>query len=402
MNVFFIPSWYPDESNYVQGIFIKEQFEAMAEININDNFIISNVSKYNLPFKKPADAVSSYKKFKDSKKIIIKKLKTNLSEINNSALAWSEKLNGDLKGILKSHLENYLYAETKFGHIDLIHAHVSFPAGYIAMKLKEKFGIPYIITEHMGPFPFPSYLKNGKLTEKITGPLNSADKIIAVSSFLANTIESYTNIKPVVIPNLVNEDVFYLPVNPKNTEKNTGKISFLTVASLTESKGIPELLEAIKTSCVKNSAVEFTIAGTGDMEIEIIEFIKNNDLTKRVFLKTGLSRKEIVEEFKNCNAYILPSRHESFGVSFIEAMACGKPVIATGCGGPSDFVNKENGMLITVGNVTEIEIAILKMAENINSYNPEIIRKFFMENFSRKVVCSEIFSLYKEVLESNE
>ena len=110
----------------------------------------------------------------------------------------------------------------------------------------------------------------------------------------------------------------------------------------------------------------------------------------------------MIKQFRNCDVYILPSRHESFGVSYIEAMACGKPVIATDCGGPADFVNSENGILVPVGNVEEISNAILNMAENYKTYDPEEIRKFFLNTFSRKVVSSEIFHLYEEVVRQNE
>jgi glycosyltransferase involved in cell wall biosynthesis len=79
-------------------------------------------------------------------------------------------------------------------------------------------------------------------------------------------------------------------------------------------------------------------------------------------------------------------------------MACGKPVIATDCGGPSDFVNKENGLLVEIGNVDQITEAISIMIKNINMYDPKVIREFFIKNFSRKVVCSKIISVYKEII----
>jgi glycosyltransferase involved in cell wall biosynthesis len=65
-------------------------------------------------------------------------------------------------------------------------------------------------------------------------------------------------------------------------------------------------------------------------------------------------------------------------------MACGKPVIATDCGGPADFINKEKRILVPVGDVNEISNAILEMAENIKSYDSEMIRKIFSRKFFKR------------------
>lgn len=393
MNIFLIPSWYPDENNYVQGIFVKEQFESLAELYPGDNFIISNFTKYNLPFKNPGDAIKSFGKYKEERRIMVNRITENFIEIKNSVLTWSEKLKGDISNLIESNQENYFQAVEVSGKIDLIHAHVSYPGGYLAWDLKKKFKIPYVITEHMGPFPFKKFLRNGKLQKKISAPVLNSDKMIAVSSSLSKEIQVLTGMRAEVIPNLVNEEIFKL----REHTETKNNFSFLTVCSLIESKGIPELLEAIKISADKNPDLKFTIAGTGEMENYVNKFIKTNQLQSILNLKTKLNREEVIKEFTNCDAYILPSRHESFGISYIEAMACGKPVIATECGGPSDFVNKDNGILVKTGNVNEISDAVLKMSEGITNYDSVKIRNFFLENFSRKVVCEKIYSVYKNL-----
>ena len=55
---------------------------------------------------------------------------------------------------------------------------------------------------------------------------------------------------------------------------------------------------------------------------------------------------EIVKVYEECDCFVLPSAGETFGVVYVEAMAAGLPVIATRCGGPEDFVNEDNGILI--------------------------------------------------------
>ena len=395
MNIFIIPSWYPTKVEPVNGIFVKEQAEALAENFPGSNFIISHCENFYLSVTKPAELIKVFKFFSKSKAEEIK-IKPNLFEFYNPAVTYSEKLGGEINNIVKAHSENFKHALNKFGKIDIIHAHVSYPAGYAAMKLKNKFKVPYIITEHMGPFPFDIFIVDGKISDKISEPLSNANGIIAVSKYLSEKINSFGIKGSVVIPNMVNEELFY----PVKKEKNSDAVNFLTVSALIESKGIKELLDAILLSG-KTSSNKFIIAGNGPLGNFADEFILKNNLSQKVILIRNPSRHSLIKLFQECDAFILPSRLESFGIVYVESMACGKPVIATDSGGPADFVNSETGILVSSENIMEIENAILSMTENIHSYNPEAIRKFFLENFSRKVVCSEIFSLYKEVIKSD-
>lgn len=397
MNIFLIPSWYPESKNYVQGIFIKEQFEALARFYKKDNFIISTNSKYNLPFKKPGSAVRSFWRYKKSQGITQKELLSNLFEINNSALTWSEKLKGEITMLIKSTLENFLYAKDKFGNMDLIHSHVSYPAGFIAMELKRRFNIPYVITEHMAPFPFKQFVSNGQISKKISDPIINSNRVIAVSSFLSNQIKSYINIDPVVIPNMVNENLFFI----KDHIRRKDKLKFLTVSSLIESKGIEDLMPGILKSIQKRPDTEFVIAGSGHLENFIIKFIERNNISDRVSLFSNPSREEVIHLFQDCDVFISPSRIESFGIVFIEAMACGKPVIAADSGGPADFVREFNGRLIPVNSPEKICEAIEFFVENISMFSAEKIREFIMENYSQKVLCREIMNVYSEMLRNN-
>ena len=69
-------------------------------------------------------------------------------------------------------------------------------------------------------------------------------------------------------------------------------------------------------------------------------------LEQRVRLLGALSREQARDELRGCDCFVLPSRHESFGVVLAEATACGRPVISTRCGGPESIVTKENGILV--------------------------------------------------------
>jgi len=395
MNIYIIPSWYPDNENPLDGIFVREQAEALAEFHEDINFIVSICSNNYLSISRPDIYFKTLKKFKSSAKIEVS-LRKNLIELYNSALTWTPKLGGEINNIVKAHESNFLKARSEFGEIDLIHAHVSFPGGFAAMELKKKYNIPYVITEHMGPFPFEKFLENGNISSKISEPLRNADRVIAVSSSLSKKIESFKIPTPVIIPNLVNENIF-TPSEAEN-KSDDHKIKFLTVCSFVEQKGIKELMNGIMKAVQHSCNFEITIAGSGPMEQYIENFIKENKLSDIITLIRNPERKNIAGLFRESDTFILPSRHESFGIVYLEAMSCGIPVIATDCGGPSDFIRDFNGILIPVNDADKISEALIYISDNVSKYSKDVIREFVLDNYSRKAVTDKIISLYKEVL----
>lgn len=395
MNVFIIPSWYPSEKNPLSGIFIKEQVEALSDVYPDINFTVSLCGdlSYSIHLKKPLYSIKVLREYSREEPYIIKK-KKNLIEIYNPVLLWTDKLNGYNRNLVKANLKNYFLAEKELGNIDIIHCHVSYPAGYIGMKISEKNKIPYIITEHMGPFPFENFIENGKLTYDIRNPIEKANKVIAVSNALANSISGFGFKKSVVIPNLVNESTF-LP-GKINDKKN--KFTFFTLCSMTDSKGVMDLLQVVKIVVDKNKNILFRLAGEGHDLEKYMNYTKQNDMDYYVKWIGKLEYEKTLTEYQNCDCFILTSKHESFGVVYAEAIACGKPVIATKCGGPEDIVNNNNGLLVEIGNIEEIANVILYMVDNIKKYDSHNIREDFLNRFSRKVVTKKIVNTYKECL----
>lgn len=90
-------------------------------------------------------------------------------------------------------------------------------------------------------------------------------------------------------------------------------------------------------------------------------------------------------------------RHETFGVVYAEAIASGKPLIATRCGGPESIVNAINGQLVDVGDVPALARVMQDMAANWHRYSPQAIRHDFEARFSRPAVVHQLRALYRQV-----
>ena len=89
---------------------------------------------------------------------------------------------------------------------------------------------------------------------------------------------------------------------------------------------------------------------------------------------------------------------ETFGVVYAEALAAGLPVIGTKCGGPEDFVDDSNGILVEVGNKTELVEAMKYMYENRSSYDSNVIRQGVSKRFSEETIAGQLMLVYQDVI----
>ena len=98
------------------------------------------------------------------------------------------------------------------------------------------------------------------------------------------------------------------------------------------------------------------------------------------------------------DCFVLPSRYETFGVVYIEALASGRPVIGALNGGAEDIINNLNGYLVPIDDIDKLAEKMLELYKKIDSYNEEEIRSDCLKRFSPEVIVNKIISVYKEVL----
>lgn len=393
MNLFLIPSWYPSASSPLSGVFTKEQVQALAALAPDITAIASlwghadAVLPVRSPWRWPQRALWRLQQKDDDVR-----LNQGVHEIFNAKIYWSDRIPfGGVRQLVAVNRRNFQVAQQRFGKIDLIHAHVSYPGGYIASLLAQEYQIPYVLTEHMSPFPFPNFLRDGQPLPEIAQAFNQAAASIAVSPSLADRIASYGYPRPVVIPNVVDERAF-APGPP-----SPGKTVFFTLCGISAQKGIDHLLDAIALWNPPADRFEFRIGGDGPQRAAYQAKAKALRLDDRVRWLGPVDRAQAPALFRDCHIFVMPSRHETFGVVYAEAIASGKPVIATRCGGPESIVNAINGQLVDVGDVPALARVMQEMAANWHRYSPHAIRQDFESRFSRHAVVQQLRGLYQQV-----
>ena len=397
MNVLFIPSWYPSVTDPLPGIFFKDQAVALTrqfkELNIGISTWGQNDERLLLWSGQLFQSLNKLL-FQEKPKSSKNTTNDNLVEYFSPAYTWSSKVfHGNFKQIIESNLSNLTMFQRAFGKVDIIHAHVGFPGGYIAKKLSKMYKIPYVITEQMSPFPHENFIHtDGSPDKKLIAAYAGSSMNIAISEASASKMKKYKIQRIKKIPNLVDDAMFQSSL--PDAENLT--FTFFTLGRMVPQKGIDVLLKAF-SKMEKNAVLK--IGGDGDYLREYKNLARELLIENKIEWLGALNRNQSMDEFRNCDAFVLPSRHESMGVVFAEAMACGKPVIGTVCGGPEEFINDSNGYLIEPENENMLMDAMVSMIQNRDGFDSAQIRKQCADQFSSKVICNQIMDGYQQVLE---
>lgn len=309
--------------------------------------------------------------------------------------AWNPKLSTRIGGIIWSLLtlllvRNYI---RRYGKPDIIHAHFGMWAGYAASLIYKYYSIPYVVTEHA------SSINGGNITSRQASTLKTAyknaKKVICVGSLLKKNLTPYLNTpeKATVIPNFVDISTF-IPSNHQ-TEKEK-KFTFISVGNLSKRKGFTELIEAFNQSFHQLPQVSLLIVGDGEETENLQKKIQELKLEERIKLTGRLSRKEVAELLAKCDAFVLASYAETFGIVFIEAMATGMPAIGTICGGPEDIITPESGYLIQPGKIALLAEKIYQLYQNYEQFDKTRIRQSIAERFDFRLAGQKLKEIYQK------
>lgn len=380
MHVMFIPSWYDNNRNKVHGSFFREQATKLQESGVKVTVAYNEIWPLTLIGKVKEKSGLSFNVEKGLRTYRYK----NYNFIPKHQLMFN---------IFDKRMEK-LYKEVvkKEGKVDVIHAQSSLWGGISAAYVAKKYNIPLVITEHSsvkrGQYVRESYYK------RIVNSYKSSDAIIAVGNGLKKEIEELTNRKDIkVIGNLVDLSLF----NIRNIKRENNEFIFFSVAFLEGEKGLDTLIKAFSMR-FKNEKVRLVIGGDGSQREWLESIAKSEGIENQVTFTGALSREEVASWMNKCDAFVLPSRYETFGVVYIEALASGKPVIGTFNGGAEDIVTKDVGILVNIDNIKELSDAMDYIRKNNKEYQHDKLRKYCTEKFSANVIIKKIINVYKELI----
>ncbi|MBI5763730.1 MAG: glycosyltransferase [Planctomycetes bacterium] len=284
---------------------------------------------------------------------------------------------------------------------DIIHAHTAYLDGAAGLGVARKTGHPLIITEHTGPF---SMLMRNPLVKRSTlRAMRAAKRVIVVSRAQGRAVSSELGPSEsdhvMVVPNVVDTEAFHPPAE-WTPDSSSPRIVF--VGYFVPIKQLPLLLDAFVLVRETVPGATLRLVGGGEsreQEVELNEEIRRRNLNSAVIVQGHQSREKIARILRDeCDVLVLCSQSETFGCVLTEAMASGKPIVATRCGGPEDIVlNDRVGRLCENGNPDALAHAILAVVSNIRNYNAQEIRTTAESNFGHSSVVKRLCEVYRGV-----
>jgi glycosyltransferase involved in cell wall biosynthesis len=277
----------------------------------------------------------------------------------------------------------------------MIHVHILTRLGIIAWIQKKLHKTPYIITEHWSRYlpgnDFGGFLR--KLFTKIV--VRNAETVTTVTENLAIAMKNHglKNDKYVVLPNVVNLDMFH--INKKNTDTTSHIPTIIHISCFEDkSKNISGLLESLKIIDDKGIDFQCTLIGEG-MDLDLMkEKAKELQLINKVSFTGLLQGQALADELSSGDFLVLSSNYENMPVVILEALASGLPVVSTNVGGIKEMIDDTKGILVEPRNKEALAEAMIKMIETHKNYDANYLRNSVIEKYGYESVGRFLDSIY--------
>ncbi len=382
--VLFIPSWFPNEDDPISGIFIQEQAVALSQ-----EFDVAVLIPGMAAWRNVLNPKATDKSLKETRAGL-----TVYREYARPLIPHGPE-SIDYDTFARAAENGFKKVVKEWGTPDVIHAHVVLPAGWSALKVAKRHGIPIVMTEHSSPFSM--HLGTDLSRRLVRETLTSVDRLIAISPALAKQLLDFEpGLKIEVIGESVRTD-FFVPAENGVQQNRKGK-RFFVAARLAEQKGLTHLINAVRLVADKGlNSFELVIGGDGPDRQQLEALAQDLGVAERCHFLGGLNREQVKERMQACDVFVLSSLHETFGVVVGEAMACGKPVISTRCGGPEFVVNEETGVLVDVAKPEALADAMAEFILDRISFDPQAVRDSVVNRFSPEVFARNVATVYEQV-----
>lgn len=283
---------------------------------------------------------------------------------------------------------------------DLIHAHWAYRSGFVAGKLAQKFAKPFVLTVQGSDIH--TWLFERRKRAKILAALRTANAIITLNESLQKTIlaEGVAKDKLHIIPQgLASEACKPASINMNNLRPATAESSFVytCIANHYRVKGVDILLQAFARADKK---INLLLVGSGPETAALKSLAQRLGLGARVTFAGAQPPESIPNWIHAADAVVIPSRNEGGPAVLLQAMACGKPVVATAVGMvPAVITDERLGLIVPVDDAQALAAALERV--RIMRWNASHIREQALP-FSWQNLSVRIEDVYRAVLRWNE
>ena len=401
--ILIIPSWYPRPDDRINGSFFQEQARLVSdqfEVKVLF-FRFSGRPSIRSFATSPLKTARAWLRFlfqhRSRTKLPEYEVFTNppLIEYSASSLGFTAHRR------YNKHVDSYIQALSELIKTgwkpDLIHAHSVNLGGLAAHRIKEVYGIPYVITEHI-PFAlsnFPEFMR-----DDIKAAFSKADKVLSLGGDMVRQLGmSDINIEPNLVYNFVDENFFQRLCQPYQPGM---PLLLVSIGAASHYKDHRTLLRAIKRLKDRGIPFKLTLIGLkvwGSLYDETLGYIRENGLIDDVTIVDKTDRYGVSQKLPSNQIFVMTSIFETFCVSMIEAMACGLAVVTTNHGGGAvDLVTNDVGAVVPVRNDEKIAETLERIYEGDLHFDPRAIREHVISICGTQAFGNRLTAFYEAAM----
>ncbi len=382
LNVWMIAKWYPNPDDPQLGVFIQKHAQAISRYND-----VSILYIHADPLQNEKNKIIEVDESGLYELIVFYKGDTSIFRkvINPFRYFCSVK-----KGIK--------ILTQKKRNPDLLHSYILTRTAMVSWWLSNKYKIPFIISEQWSGFLTAKYSGFSWLKKYIIRFLISRSAAVTcVSKVLAKKMNEHglSNSNYQIIPNVIETP------DIKVKQSFSDYVNVLLVADLVDDiKNISGVISMI-SGLPPGVKFRLNIIGRGRDEIMLKNLARQYNLLDKTIFFLGLkTNKEVYNYLQDSDFLIMNSRFETFSLICAEAMSCGKPVLATRCGGPEEFVTDKTGILFKPDDNEELKEKFLFMLDHYREYNALQISDYANQLFSSESTGEKFDNLYQSVVKA--
>lgn len=237
------------------------------------------------------------------------------------------------------------YKIAKEYHLDIIHTQTEFSLGLLGKMVGKALRIPVVHTYHTQYEDYVSYIANGKIIRPsmvkplLRGYLKDLDGVICPSRIVLNLLEGYeVTIPKRVIPtgialeNYVREDIKKEDVAALRKELDIfdDETMLLSLSRVSYEKNIQAIINQLPAVLSENSRIKLVIVGDGPYLQALKELAVSSGVEDHVVFTGMIAHDQVGLYYKACDFFVSASTSETQGLTYIESLASGKPIIAHG------------------------------------------------------------------------
>lgn len=243
---------------------------------------------------------------------------------------------------------------------DVVLAYWVYPDGYAAVRAARAIGVPCVV----GARGSDVHLRTGLLRRLTRRTLHAADAVLTVSQAMRRVVVEAYGTAPDKVRCIVNgiDTGVFQPMDRGAARARLGIADdarlVVYVGRMVESKGLRELVEAFGSIAAADGRVQLALVGDGVMHAELRALAAASGLGARIHMPGGMEPSDVAQWLAASDVLTLPSWSEGYPNVLVEAIACGRPVVASDVGGAAEIVNAGNGILVPPRNPGALAAAL--------------------------------------------